>query len=562
VLFLVPLILMGILLLGVQMARRSQSSLRIAGAELDQVQTRLCTERMNAVEVNRAVVALESGNEIREGRLTSECDAPGMERVRCTTDVLETGSTLAQGCYEVSRFETLLPLRSRCRNASGQSSLLEADVRLGEVPLYQFAAYYDGYMDVYPGPDMVFNGRVHANDTIAFFSEESVGFSNWLTSSSAITGKRRLRGRVAFAHADGSGIDYANAVPMTSDGYREIKNLVGNWEGFKSGHRIAYGGQPNGCGPVQKLVLKNLRGQDPRSLIEWRRAGDGADLKRVKYAWRANLIWQNGAWRNNSLAVVVPAVNPILPPPGPPAWTPSPYPQRVKVNVRAENLVTHLLPINLGRLLQRSPGDSIIYLHDEFYDNLQGNRMAGGFLLYNCGTLTRKVTLVTNSRVMLYGNLNTAANYILPGSGLRGYFPTALICDHFMALSGDFLPWEHDEPGEGKGSEVIPRNPNARLFVNACLTVGGTRLASGHWQAVHLLLQHIEHLQDVPVTFSGSLGCLFTSKWVSQISADFDYHAPDRIFAFDPMYNDMRNMPPGTPRLVTPALTDWHLVRD
>jgi hypothetical protein len=562
VLLIVPVILLGIAMLATQMARRSQVSMRIAGAEMDHVQTRLCSERMNAVEVDRAVRTLESGSEILEGRRTSECGAAGMEAVRCTTDVLETNSSLTRGCYDLSNYETLMPLRSLCRNGSGNSSLLEANVRLSEIPLYQFAAYYDGYMEVYPGPDMTFNGRVHANDTIAFWNEYKVSFGNWITSAGAIIGKRRTEGRLAFAKADGSGIDDVNIMNLAGATYSEVKNFAADWPDFKAKHRVAYANEANGCGPVPKLALKNLKGLDPRSLIDWRQAGDDADAKKLKYAWRANLIWQNGNWRNNSLAVVFPPVPPLLTPPGPPAWTPSPYPQRVKVNVRAENLVTHLLPINLGNLLQRSPDDTIVYLYDEFYDILQGNRMAGGFLLYNCANLTRKLTIATNSRIMVYGDFNTLANYNLPGGGPKGYFPSALVCDHYISLSNEFIPSEHDSPGEGRGPSVIVRNPGARLIVNTCLTVGGTRLPSGHWQAVHLLPQHIEYLENVPVTFSGSLACLFTSRWVSQIGGASDYYAPNRNFAFDPMYNDMRNMPPGTPRLVTPALSEWQLVRD
>jgi hypothetical protein len=46
---------------------------------------------------------------------------------------------------------------------------LNMQLRVQEIPVFQFAAFYDGNFEVFPGPDMEITGRVHANGLVGLF---------------------------------------------------------------------------------------------------------------------------------------------------------------------------------------------------------------------------------------------------------------------------------------------------------------------------------------------------------------------------------------------------------
>ncbi len=64
---------------------------------------------------------------------------------------------------------------------------------------------------------------------------------------------------------------------------------------------------------------------------------------------------------------------------------------------------------------------------------------------------------------------------------------------------------------------------------------------------------------------SGSMVCIWYSRrmkglpgWVYALGY---YEPPTRVFTYNPMYEQLINLPPGTPRAVAPDLQDWEMVR-
>ncbi len=562
ILLLVPVVLIGILMLGMQMMRRSQVAMNVAGAEMDYLQTRMCNEGILAVEVNRAAAKLESGATLTSESRDIDCSpGEGHPPVKCKVEIEPKGSENSQGCYDINYFETAIGLKSTCGDGSAQKSVLDENVRLGEVPLFQFAVFYDGNMHIHPGPRMDIQGKVHSNDAILLNGIHTMTFSNWITSVNNMSIEQRQNTAAWFAHSHTTAPDSGNPVTGTMGITIELKTAVAGWEDFKENHRVAYGEEENGCGPVQKLTVPVRGPEGNRELIEWRREEDDDGVRLQKPAWRAGFIYREGGWLNGNEEPVNPVPNPRATPTAPVGWTMVDA-IRVTINDFSEDRLFFPIPIDVARLQLRSPLDSIIYLHDDYmaFDAVQGNKQAGGFLLYNGATLTRPLTIVSNNRIFLLGDYNTTPGYNIVGGGV-GVYPAAIMADHLTHLSNFYNPTNHDELGEGRGPSVNLIQPGAPLQLNACLTVGGRPGVNGFPIGVHLLAANMEHLRFTNHGITGSLTWLFPSKYVTAPINVQSYYAPDRKYAFDPMYNNSANMPPGTPRLITPTLVDWELVR-
>ncbi len=551
-------------MLGMTMMKRSKVAMQVAGAEMDYLQTRMCNEGILAVEVNRAALTLEKGGTVVSKTSNVECSL-GEDRppVPCEVEIIAKGSVMEKGCYDLSYYKTLVGMKSSCGEGGTQRSVLEENVSLGELPLYQFALFWDGPLGLAPGPDMFIRGKMHSNDNITMRPAKNMNLHDWVTAVGLVLISQRNHGSNHFALLNGSGPDFANPVTGPDDTFRELKTIVSDWEDFRENHRVAYGEEGNGCGPVQKLSVPVDGPDGARSLIEWRNPDvDDERMKVRKLAWRASLIYKDGIWLNGTenLAIPAPHANTLAQPTVPAGWLMKGI-LRVTINDLANNRLIHPIPVDMARLQARSASDSIIYLYDDFQDPVQGNAQAGGFLLYNGGALLRPLTIVSNNRIFVLGDYNTTAGYALPEGGM-GYFPAAIMADHLTHLSNHYTPAEHDELGEAYGSSVFNVAGGVTFHLNACLTVGAPRGPSGHVIGPLNFTQYMEDLIKIKHRRTGSHTSLFGSKHVEKDAANgVVFRPPDRDIAFDPMYTNMANMPPGTPRVVTPTLVDWELVR-
>lgn len=235
------------------------------------------------------------------------------------------------------------------------------------------------------------------------------------------------------------------------------------------------------------------------------------------------------------------------------------YAPRVAIWDAGDTTLLKLIPIDVAALQSRSPGDSIIYLYDYFRDPTQRNRHAGGFLLHNGGKLVRPLTIASNSRIVVSGDYNIDSAYAYKGD--KRPYPAALISDMMVHLSNNFLPANHDAGQTGLTEMGLL--PDARRYtaLNACLMTGVHPNALKIRGALSLT-RLMEWWYGYHQAINGSL----VSMWYSQQTNGYEnspvtYWPPLRHYNFDTMYEDIVNMPPGTPRLVTPNLLSWEHVR-
>ncbi len=563
ILMLVPVILVGISALTFRSIERSQVSMRIAGAQLGYLQTRLCAEQCAAVAVNETNRTLESNGHVTSRGEACACGSGDtVAAMTCGTSFAPPEERRETNCYGLEVAKTDVDIGISCREGDRQAITLKENVSFQEVPIFQFAVFFDKVLELYPGADMDITGRIHSNDTVRVFPcQANMRMYDWITSATVITGqysKDNTPSWEAFPLMDGSGPDALMA--FTNKTHRPLHELIPDFENWQKNHRVAYGDHAGGCGHVDRLDLPVKGLTDPHALIEWRDlAGDGAELKRQKYAWRASLIYKGGTWSDNDMLPAMLGQDPVGHPGG-------------KVNKDALGRITfwdsqaqafmRLVGINVAKLQQRA-GDSIIYLYDNFPDMAQGGKDVGGFFLYNGNSLKRPLTIASNHRVYNWGDFNTAIGYKLP-DGTRSPYPASIVSDYYVHFSNEWDGAAAMKPQPSGGVAIKSRNPSARTILNACVMSGmneknGSFTLQGGYQN---LIHFSENWADVPFQYTGSTVCLWAARNASGAYSTSWYHPPNRPWTFDPMYKKMENMPPGTPRLVAPKLNNWEISRN
>jgi hypothetical protein len=562
ILLLVPLVLVGISALAFKSINRSQVSMRIAGAQFNYLQTSLCAEQCAAVAVNAVNRTLESNGHVTGHGEGCACSDPSPGKsMDCATSFAPPEERRETNCYGLEVAKTDVDIGVSCHEDDGQAITLNENVSFQEVPIFQFAVFFDRVLELYPGANMDITGRMHSNDTLRVFpSQMNLRMYDWVTSATVITGQYSKDGTPsweAFPLMDGSGPDAL--MSFSNKTHRPLHEIIPAWDSWQKNHRVAYGDHAGGCGHVGRLELPVKGVADPHALIDWRDPYDADDLRRQKYAWRASLIYKDG-WKDNGLAPAVLAPDPI--------GISSPKAPKDAGGVRVsfwnaqDDIMLKLLPVNVAMLQQRGD-DSVIYLYDSYPDPAQGGKDVGGIFLYNGKTLKRPLTIVTNSRMYEWGNYNVDSAYVLPG-GKKGPYPAALVSDYYTQLSNEWDGVLFDKALPGGGPSIKGKKADASVTLNTCIMAGMTE-KNGSWTGqggYQNLIHFVENWVGVPLAYSGSTVCLWSSRTALGAYSTAFYGVPTRPWAFDPMYKRMENMPPGTPRLVSPKLNSWEISRN
>ena len=554
ILIVVPIVLVGIFMLTYQAISRSKTAMKIAGSDLNYLQTRMCAQQCAALAVNATNRSLEEKNLVFSGTLTCPCnEGKAKLQMTCVTTLGKPVYADTVNCYGVQSALAAVDLNVKCKDGANREVELKENVVFEDIPVFQFAAFFDMTLEINPGPPMNIDGRIHSNDTLNIFPETLLVVNDWVTSAKMI-GTRihhdSMPSAIGLPLMDGSGADKPfNATSVT---FEPLKAHFLDWPAWLSAHRVAYATESPGCGTVSKLSLPMRNMDSPRELIEWRKPGDSYQVQRQKFAWRANLIYHQGQWLDNQLKPVA-IIDPMQGTPPKPMLPGSSSP-RMTFWDEKEQIMVDLLPVDMARLQQRA-GDSVVYMHDSRIDPAQQNREVGGFLLYNGGKLLRPLTVATNGRLYVWGdyNVNPAYNQ---GGGKMGPFPAALICDAITLLSNTWTPT--DWPYLGGPSKYVKAGATT---LNVCI-MRGKKFGSGY----HNTISIVENWADVPLRYTGSTVNMWPSglKEFSGTKVLMGIHRfpPIRAWAFDPMYKNVKNMPPATPRVVNPNLNTWELNRE
>ena len=573
-------ILAGIMALGIGMMRNAASGRKIMSESRKGSQSRYAAESAIALIINRAANSVDSNGDVVEfpsttinmlGHRTTvgmdvETDDAGNERV----DSIRSK-------YDLLTFRTYANIDAISTDTlTGSSAHIRQRIAFDQYPIFQFATYWEGSMSLDPGSDMTINGRMHCNGRVKLFPYGNLSIEDWLTSPCDIWhmsggGSARIR----FKRVDnvlGSYITPPGSfTPVDTPYYGGTKRM-----------RVAYGSTvpvfKMPIGTRNAILLIQPKGVDDKGVAGFT---ETTTTKKQKLIYKADLIYRkrnaSGAlikqWsRNNadgSDAAVSATLNTAL---NKAIDTPSVGGlKRDSLYEYGDKQWMNSYYVNVGKFFTNSTiaGDQVIYLEGRF-DTTGATKTRDVFILYNAATLGRAVTFVSNCPVYIWGVYNNKSTK-----------SSAIIADIISALSKNW---------NGSYTTSTTTRNGTDDSVYACL-MGGVRRARVHpawnnptdpnyydWSQddnasysdrigqPHNHLSFFENYSGFTFTFSGSQvalwRCLYLTGEYRWNPANTIYTQPTRNYSFDSRYASLKNMPPGTPALISPFNLDYYEVHE
>ncbi len=577
-------LLAAVMTLGLSMLRDSAYGRKIFAGSNKNAESRYAAESAIALLINRTANAVDTNGYLVEVPSTTI----NIEGYQVTMDMqIETdshGNTRVDSIrtdYDLLTFRSYADIEATSSKAGGGSTArIRQRVAFDQYPLFQFAIYWEGVMLLDPGSDMNISGRTHCNSRIKLYPPGSnLTFSDWLTSPCEIW-TEPATGDLQFMRTDGvlgalHSIPGGNNTPLDTP-------YCGN-----SPHRVkvAYGSNVSyfkmpiaGYNPILIIQPKNVDelGQSGFSETE--------TTKKEKLIYNADLIFRkrpsgftiNRSWyRNNSDgtdAAVSSSNNTSY---NKALDTPS-----VSGNHKdslydySDGLWMTVTYVNVAKFFTNDPTatDQIIYLEGKF-DSTQTPKVRDVFCLYNAATLNRALTFVSNCPIYIWGSYNSHATK-----------SSAIMSDLITVLSKNWSPSYSASTSTRTGANdtvmaclmggvrrarVDPswNDPNNANYYNWNLDENSTY--SDRTGQPHNHMSFMENFSGYTMTFSGSLVAMWrclhlTGEWRFSHPAGNNnvYTQPARNYNFDSRYNNLANMPPGTPVVISPFNLDYYEVHE
>lgn len=367
---------------------------------------------------------------------------------------------------------------------------------------FQFAVFYEGDLEILPGPTMNFVGKIHSNHDIYLASRNSLSVdSSYLRSAGQIFNKRK---------------DSTELMP----GYVEILNRIsGIMRRMKIGDE-----EPLDC---------ERSDWETESQIRW-----GGTVKSSVHGVHAlavptvGSIQPDGYFAQNAGLKIIDNTAyvdgvPVVLPPGTLStgsfW-----------NVRENKEITVTnIDISLLNTSGWFPANGLLYASRTDAGPSQPNSIR----LINGSTLNGPLTVVSNDPVYIKGDYNSINKR-----------PAAVICDALNILSNNW----NDSTG-------IDSRVASNTTVNSAFIAGNNNTSVGDYNGgLENYPRFLENWSGKTLTYRGS----FVGLWNSQVAQGHwnrgGYSPPNRNWNYDTDFNNSNNLPPFTPFLVeTMALAWW-----
>lgn len=476
-----------------------------------------------------------------------------------------------------------IPLKIEATGKSGSGkSRISASVALYQVPIYQFGVFYDGPLEITPGPNMFVMGRVHTNSNAYFRGAATLSFQGPVTVAGNIYQWSRSGGHILYQRTPDSAINLFEPSGLSA-------NLVA-MTGSPTSQPPPVGGVSNARFQETKLILPIGVGS-AHSILGIRDSNsDPVQLRRQKFDWMML-----------KTSMCTPAARFVFTGSEPrPSWITGPkvfYDRRELRWVRFWDFDVSVLAGTANR-------DSIFYLDDLTSEDEKvfpvTKKVLNAFRIVNARVLPRNLTIASGKPIYILGNFNSQ-----DGSGDTTKYKNAQIAsDAVTVLSSQWLNWSLAKigtPGVSTTNSSMEQpfsnpnwascwgcpasppvvstgaSPSADVRINAAMITGnkpssGSCLNStteaafeacyeGGW---HNTLRFLEDWSGQTVTFKGSFVCLWAAQTPElrtdstvKVIGGGHYSPPNRVWGFDTRFNDLNNMPPGSPFLATAILTNW-----
>ena len=391
------------------------------------------------------------------------------------------------------------------------------------VPLFQFGVLYNDDLEIFPGPRMNFNGRIHSNGDLYIGGRAT--FASRVTSAGNIFRCRKDNpsncdsAQIRTPSGDLLDLTYDHTDPDW------VSRAYSDWGGFvqDSAHGVGQLNIPVGTSNPADLIKRG-------DTIDPTVSSESQALKDSRLYWKADLrILEDGAGNFNAYNKAGADVTASL---APGAFTSASF-----YDYRENKTVT-ALEINCNNLGASVPANGILYV-SRFQDTSGGLE---GVRLTNCSTLPPGgLTVASDNPIYVRGHYN-----IFTKKG--------------AAIMGDAVTFLSNSWSDGHGASTsLDSREATETTVNAAVVTGNTTTSVRNYNGgLENLPRFLEKWSGVTFTYTGSLINLWRSQqatgaWRTRAV----YAPPKRDWNYDTDFDDPRNLPPGTPRVRTLARAQW-----
>lgn len=459
-----------------------------------------------------------------------------------------------------SQFKGLYGMAYSCRIRSSASprntpynlsAMVQQDVQLAAIPIFQFAIFYQMNLEINPGPAMQITGKVHSNGTLYTAPGASLEYMDAVTAVGQIINNR-----------DPNDPQYGSSfVAPVYDKEKLEKVSALNLPICTNNSSTA----------VRAILQVPPAGEDASSVQGQQRLYNRVDLIVTTTATRATVkagLWGHFAELSPDAGAV--GTNP------PTTYSfvttnASFYDQRegkmtltTEIDVAALGrwITNAVVSLNESALVSLGHQLNSIYVDDQRVasDKLTVVRVKNGEELPPQG-----LTVATSLPLYVQGHYNVPAS-AMGTTNTSLCKPAALLGDAITVLSADWL----DSNASNSTSKVTQRvavdtTVNAAILGGIVPTgnYGGTKRYSG---GVENFPRFLENWGGKVFTYNGSMVVMFESQFATNFwnspgtgAANY-YNAPTRHWAFDTNFRDYSRLPPVTPQMLKTVRGRWQVL--
>ncbi len=395
-------------------------------------------------------------------------------------------------------------------NALAQVSQIVEDAL---IPVFQFAVFYEEDLEIAPGPTMTLAGRVHTNADMYLQSDNSLKIDSYTTAAGNIyhgrhpdSGKSDSYGDVLIKDADGTYQNMKNGDGTWLDSEDDdwVFSSVQRWDGLVED---SYHG-------ITELYLPVVSEGESIELIK--RGNDNPD----SFEHKAGLkLVDDAVYFRNEQAEWVDVTQPME---DDEILTYGSF-----YNYREGNWISSY-DIDISKLNTSNyfPDNGIIYAAHTDENN-------GAIRLVEGSELGGPLTVATENPLYTQGDYNSVDKQ-----------PAALLTDAYNVLSNNW--------SDAKSTSSLNSRTASNTTVNACFMTGLVPSQSSHYSGgLENLPRFLEKWTSKTFCYRGSM----VDTWESEVATGTWYYgglyytAPNRDWAFDPMYLNPTKLPPGTPQV-------------
>jgi hypothetical protein len=451
------------------------------------------------------------------------------------------------------------------RDALDNTSRVILGVNAQSIPVFQFGVFYENDLEIHNGPRMDFAGWVHTNGNLYLSSANSY-FQSLITTPQDVYWQRKAYDE----RRSGVYINDASAFPVQ---LQFDSRSIPDSGGFVARSDDDFDGRlMTAAHGVRPLRLPLPEGMDPIELIRPQMAGDNADLRGVKFAWKADWYIQVDVAQLGNVcgAGLVHTRTPGLALPDPALECPAIFQgipnafHEGRENVGADVLQVDLAALGAWVGLNAQRRTMVLYV--TFSNSSAATTRDYPVLrLRNGAQLPNPFTVATDRPLYVWGNYNT---------GL--WQPAALAGDALTFLSNNWAEGVNAGDPNRWNAAWDPNQNRAFAPRAAAATAVFAAVAAGHsatpcdWQAaagcvvpvwppptgngnygggLENFPRFLENWGGRTFTYRGSLVSLFESRYAGRRRWNWQgyYSPPNRDWQFEARFQDPVNLPPATP---------------